>query len=255
MSLLLLAVPVRACCACHGQPASPPASATRRCARPSATAAGGERRQARVMAQERIAAAERERAVRPAQAGRGAPGARQRPAHRVRGAHAGRRAPGAARERQRPPGRAVVGLVDGRLGVRVDARGAEQAALGADEAELAPGGRGAALGQARLAERDDVLGQRQPLRERLPAATGGGQVALRRGDPGEPGQRGRVVRARRRGRPAGRAARRGGRRARARARRAAPAPRRRSRVPRRRRRRRGASRRRRRSRSPCSSRR
>ena len=150
-------------CACQGKPSSPCLSAIRNCFRPSSTrpAASAERPAwARQIGVDRT---ERERAARPLQALLRLAAARQRPAQRIGGAHARRLLPAAPRELDGALRRAVVGLVDGELDVDVDARGALELLLGGDERERLAALRRAPGGELGLAERDDVLGEREPL--------------------------------------------------------------------------------------------
>ena len=80
----------RALRACHGQPSSPCANATRNCAPPLVPLPGGERRKPGVRAPQRVDRAEPQRPARPAQAGPRIAGAGERPAQRVGRADAGR---------------------------------------------------------------------------------------------------------------------------------------------------------------------
>ena len=57
----------------------------------------------------------------------------------------------------------MVGLEQREVDVGVDPARAQQALLGADEREVAAPGGGPPGGELGVAERDDVLGQRQPL--------------------------------------------------------------------------------------------
>src|SRR5215207_2389705 len=157
-----------------------------------AGAARGDRGCAGVEPEQRIDAAERERAASPAQSGRRAAAARERPAARVGRSQAGSRAPGAARQRDGAPRRAVIGLEERDLRVGVDAGAGEQPPLGPDQREVAARGGRAAGGQLGLAEADHVLRQRQPGGQHAPAADRSAEVPAGRVDPREAGLRRRV---------------------------------------------------------------
>ena len=162
-------------------------------------AAGGQRGHARVVAQRRVERAEPQRPVRPAQALRRGRPARvsaqpSASAERTLGAAAQ-----AARASATPRGwSTVVGLEQRQLDVGVHARAGEQRLLRAHQREVAAPGGTPAGGQLGLAERDHVLGQRQPLDDAAPAGDRAGQVAGRGGQARAARGGGRVVRASRR---------------------------------------------------------
>ena len=86
----------------------------------------------------------------------------------------------------------MLGLEQGEIHVGVDAGRPQEALLRTHEGERPATLRDLSCREPRLAERDDVLGERQPLHEALHPLGRGTQAAPRRVDPGQAGLRGQM---------------------------------------------------------------
>jgi hypothetical protein len=146
----------------------------------------------RVLEHRRLAPPEPQRAVRPAHRLPAATGCRQRGGQRIGGPHAGGARPPCARQPHGAPGIAVLGLEEREVHVRVDPRGAQQSLLRAHQGERPPSLHDAAGRELGLAERDDVLGQREPRDDSLESLDGRAEVPVRGVDAREAGLRGQV---------------------------------------------------------------
>ena len=204
-SVWITAARARTRCACHGIAVE---AVRERDPQLPATLARGRRRAPR-------ARRARARADRASRAAAPAAPSGSRPRRRRCGSAPSRARRRRARSAPRPSraGRAstarrgpVVGLEDRELDVDVDARRAQQLLLGVDEREVAPRRVGPAGGELRLAERDHVLGQRQPCRRPGAAArdrravepsSRASPASARRDSPGTSAARARTPGARR----------------------------------------------------------